>query len=36
MTLEVESSVKYNSDSFWGEMGRGYGSLPFENNRVCP
>ncbi len=36
MTLEVENPVKYNSDPFLGKMGRGYGSLPFEDNRVCP
>lgn len=36
MTLEIENPVKYNADSFMGEMGRGYRSLPFEDNRVCP
>ena len=36
LNLRVEFPVFFVLDLFLGEMGRGYGKLPLEDNRVCP
>lgn len=36
LNLRVEFPVFFVFDLFLGEMGRGYGKLPLEDNRGCP